>query len=50
MQQTLDETVPALVSAGASHCMDLRQANSNTLATVNATQAIIKAYIRKWVY
>lgn len=48
--QTLDPTVPALTSAGASHCMDLRQANRNTLASVNATQAIIKAYIRKWVY
>ena len=48
--QTLDPTVPALTSAGASHCMDLRQANSNTLASVNATQAVIKAYIREWVY
>ena len=48
--QTLDPTVPALTIKGASHCMDLRQANSNTLASVNATQTIIKAYIRKWVY
>lgn len=48
--QTLDPTVPALTIPGASHCMDLRQANKNTLASVNATQAIIKAYIRNWVY
>lgn len=48
--QTLGDTVPALTSAGASHCMDLDAANSNTLASVNATQALIKAYIRKWVY
>ena len=48
--QTLDPTVPALTIPGASHCMDLRQANENTLASVNAAQAIIKAYIRNWVY
>jgi hypothetical protein len=48
--QTLDPTVPALTSAGASHCMDLSWADSNMLASVNATQAIIKAYIREWVY
>lgn len=36
--QTLDPTVPALTSAGASHCMDLSWADSNMLASVNATQ------------
>lgn len=30
--------------------MDLRMARSTTLAAVNATQAVIKAYIREWVY
>ena len=30
--------------------MDLRQAGPKTLAAVNATQAVIKAYIRDWVY
>ncbi len=50
MLQTPGDTVPALTSAGASHCMDLLMASSNTLASVNVTQATIKTYIRKWVY
>lgn len=46
---SLGPTVPALTIPGASHCMDLRSARNTTLAQVNATQAIIKRYIRRWV-
>lgn len=47
--QPLGPTLPAITTPGASHCMDLRQAKSTTLAAVNATQAAIKSYIRRWV-
>lgn len=47
--QPLGPTLPAITTPGASHCQDLRQAKATTLAAVNATQAVIKSYIRRWV-
>lgn len=48
VHHALSASVPAVFTPRASHCSELMAATNTTLPQINATQAVIKAIVRRW--